>query len=217
MRMDTIRDDWNAGFLGGPPRLFEKVGKEQLVVLLEHGLTFESRVLDIGCGCLRGGRWIIPLLHPGHYCGIEPQRQMVERGLREFMDLDVVALKTPRFDFNDRFDFSVFDTEFSHFLARSIWTHASKPQIELVLDGVAWWGAPGAVLLASFNRATWLGRKDYKGTQWVGRSHISQTPGGVAHKFAWIQKACKERQFTIELVKRPPLHRQVWAAIRKPD
>jgi SAM-dependent methyltransferase len=113
-------------FLGGPPRLFERVGREQAIVLLEHGLTFESTVLDIGCGVLRGGRWIIPLLKPSHYCGIEPQRQMVERGLQDFVDQEILALKSPRFDYNDRFDFSVFDMKFSHFLARSIWTHASK-------------------------------------------------------------------------------------------
>jgi hypothetical protein len=94
------------------------------------GLTFSSRVLDVGCGVLRGGRWIIPLLDAEHYCGIEPQEHLIERGLREFVDPAVVELKRPRFDHNDRFDFSPFGVRFTHFMARSVWTHASKPQVE---------------------------------------------------------------------------------------
>jgi hypothetical protein len=140
----------NREFLGGPARLFEQAGREPLIALLEHGLTFSSTVLDIECGVLRGGRWIIPLLDSAHYCGIEPQRHLVERGLAEFVDPAVVELKRPRFDHNDLFDFSVFDTRFIHFMARLVWTHAAKPHIEATLDGVAATGALGASLLASY-------------------------------------------------------------------
>jgi SAM-dependent methyltransferase len=96
------REGVNPEFLGGPPELFERAGRESLVVLLENGLTADSTVLDIGCGALRSGRWIIPLLEAEHYCGIEPQREMVERGLREFVADDIVRVKKPRFEFNDR-------------------------------------------------------------------------------------------------------------------
>src|SRR5436190_8400701 len=136
----------NPGFIGGPPELFEAAGRESLIVLLEHGLTPESTVLDIGCGVLRAGRWIIPLLEPEHYCGIEPQQEMVDRGLREFLPQEIARAKRPRFDSNDRFDFAVFDVRFSHFLARSVWTHASKPQVETMLRGVRDAGTQDAVL-----------------------------------------------------------------------
>ena len=42
-------------FTGGPAKHFEVAGRNQLAVLLEHGLHTSSRVLDIGCGALRGG------------------------------------------------------------------------------------------------------------------------------------------------------------------
>jgi hypothetical protein len=168
---------------------------------------------------LRGGRWIIPLLEPGHYCGIEPQRHMVERGVAEFLGPEMVELKRPRFDHNDRFDFSVFGMQFTHFMARSIWTHAAKPQIEAMLDGVAATGTPGAILLASYLPASRLSRRqDYRGTEWVGRSHQSERAGMVAHSFGWIREASSRRGMTAERVSRPPLTRrgQVWVAVRKP-
>ena len=211
----TQPEEWNKDFLGGPPELFESVGREQLIVLLEHGLTFSSSVLDIGCGCLRGGRWIIPLLDKGHYCGIEPQPGMVSKGLELFIDPDILALKAPKFDYNDRFDFSVFGHKFTHFLGRSIWSHASKPQIELMLDGVAAWGEPDSVLLASFFRTVPLLRRDYQGKSWIGESHASQGVGVVAHDFKWIKRACQQRGLSASIMHRPRVGGQTWAVVRK--
>jgi SAM-dependent methyltransferase len=211
----TKPEEWNKDFFGGPPELFDIVGREQLIVLLEHGLTFSSYVLDIGCGCLRGGRWIIPLLDKGHYCGIEPQPGMVSKGLKQFIDPDVLALKEPKFDYNDRFDFSVFGHKFTHFMARSIWSHASKPQIEQMLDGVAAWGEPNSVLLASFFRSFPLIRRDYQGTSWVGESHESEDIGVVAHDFKWIKRACQQRGLSARIMRRPRVGGQNWAVVRK--
>lgn len=217
--MPLVSSEENVGFLGGPPALFERAGREQLIVLLEHDLSFDSRVLDIGCGCLRGGRWIIPLLHPGHYCGIEPAQHMVERGLAEFLDPEVAALKNPRFDFNADFDFSPFGVKFTHFLARSIWTHASKPQIERMLDGVIGWGEPDAVMLASFRPASAKRRNDYWDETWIGHSHECERPGIVAHSVDWIATKCQMRGLSFTISDRPPLRKggQVWAVVRKPD
>jgi hypothetical protein len=214
--VSQTKDGWNEGFTGGPPRLFEKAGREQLIVLLEHDLAFESTVLDIGCGALRGGRWVIPLLAPGHYFGIEPQRPILERGLRDFIDPRIVEIKQPRFDNNERFDFSVFGTTFTHFMARSIWTHASKPQIECMLDGVVNHGADNAVLLASYQPPNrWV--PEYWGTEWVGRSTSDDAPGTVTHSYEWIAEAAERRGLVPSRIDRPPLVRgaQVWVAIRK--
>lgn len=211
----TAPEDWNKDFLGGPPELFDRVGREQLIALLEHGLTFSSYVLDIGCGCLRGGRWIIPLLDKGHYCGIDSQPGMVSKGLQRFIDQDVLALKEPKFDYNERFDFSVFGHPFTHFMARSIWSHASKQQIELMLDGIAAWGEPNSVLLASFFRSLPLLRRDYQGTAWIGESHESESVGVVAHDFKWIKQACQQRGLAASILHRRPVGGQTWAVVRK--
>lgn len=211
-------DELNADFLGGPPQLFEEAGREQLIVLLEHGLSFDSYVCDVGCGALRGGRWVIPLLEPGHYCGIEPATAMLRRGLRDFVSPEILELKRPRFDHNDRFDLSVFGVRFTHVIARSIWTHASKPQIQRMLDGVVETGTADVVMLASFFPAGESKKaEDYQGEAWVGRSHESEEKGTVGHSWDWIVAACARRGLHAERLDRLPLQEQgqVWCAIHR--
>src|SRR6476469_3846037 len=83
-RIQDRADDMMAryGFLGVPRETFEIGGQAQLTRLIDHGLTRESRVLEIGCGCLRVACRLIPFLEPHCYFGIEPARQRVEYGLQ---------------------------------------------------------------------------------------------------------------------------------------
>jgi len=205
-------------FTGGPIELFDVAGREQLIALLEHGLVPTSVVADIGCGALRGGRWIIPLLEAGHYCGVEPNQAMVDRGLREFVDADIARLKSPRFSFNSDFDLSEFDVLFTHVLMRSIWTHCSKQQIEKSLDAVVRFGSPDVVLLTSVvkpSRNPFSAKSDYKGDSWVGRSHESDVPGVVAHSFPWLRKACRTRGLSMAHWRRRPVNDQIWLRITR--
>jgi hypothetical protein len=214
--MQTKEAIKNAAFLGGPPKLFDSAGREQLIVLLEYGLKFDSMLLDIGCGCLRGGRWMMPLLDTGHYYGIESNRNMVEKGLESFVAPDIVALKKPRFDYNDQFDFSVFNVKFTHFVARSIWTHASKPQVEQMLDGFLATAEPNAVMLTSYLPVSLFGRRsDYQGGKWIGQSHESEERGMVAHSFGWLQGVCRQRGLTIRRVPRAPFNDQAWLEVSR--
>ena len=110
----------NGTFLGGPLKSFELAGNCQLGILLHFGLTPESKVLDVGCGCLRGGRKIIPELNEACYFGIEPNKSMLKDGIEISLDPDVVLDKKPRFDTNAEWNFGVFNTKFDFVIARSI-------------------------------------------------------------------------------------------------
>jgi hypothetical protein len=207
-------------FTGGHPAFFDEAGREQLAVLMDHGLTPASRVVDVGCGALRGGRWLIPVLDRGHYCGVEPNAAMLARGLEGFVDPDIVAIKHPRFSINDQFDLSGFDMQFTHMIMRSVWTHASKGQIESSLDAFVEWGTQDAVLLTSvvpirngWNPRHW--RPDYQGDEWVGISHVSDQPGIVAHRMRWIRGACRARRLQVHAVRRKPLNEQRWLRITR--
>jgi hypothetical protein len=174
----------------------------------------------------------MPLLDPGNYCGLEPNRVMLERGLRDFVPSEIVTLKQPRFDNNDSFDFSVFGTTFTHVVARSVWTHASKRQIEQMLDGFVRCSEPGAVFLASFVPASRFSslprpargllkrlgvrvRPDYKGEHWAGQSHESDKPAIVAHRLSWIRSACMSRNLDVIVLSRPPINGagQIWVVV----
>ncbi len=94
------------GFLGVPVETFEQGGRGRLIALLNEGMTAESKVLDIGCGCLRVAYWLIRFLDPGCYFGIEPASVRVDYGLHYLFTPEEIELKHPRFDFNTDFDSS---------------------------------------------------------------------------------------------------------------
>jgi SAM-dependent methyltransferase len=196
-------------FLGGPLRKFAAVGRNQLSILLRNGLDFDSRVLDVGCGVLRRGYWLIRFLEPGCYFGIEPNQEMLEAGKQLIVTPDVLAAKRPSFDGNDRFDFQVFGCSFDFVIARSIWTHASPPQIETMLDQFQA-TAPNGVMLASIKQCPWY-RRQHRGTAWVGKSHESDQGGTVRYRFSWISARCRQRGLEANRLDRE--HGQTWIRI----
>jgi SAM-dependent methyltransferase len=141
-------------FLGGPVKDFERVGRLSFQVLLSEGLVPSSRVLDVGCGALRVGYWLMHFLEPGCYHGIEPNTEMLDVGLREIVEPETVARAQAHFSDDDSFDFSAVGTGFDLVLARSIWTHASKQQIAAMLASFAATAAPQGVFLATYHPAS---------------------------------------------------------------
>ena len=200
------------GFVGVPRDTFEAGGRAQFIRLLEHGLLPESRVLEIGCGCLRVGYWLIRFLDSGCYHGIEPARDRVRLGRETLFSGDELERKKPRFDYNADFDTSVFDGRFDYFLAGSIWTHCGKAHIERTLDGFSADAGPNAVFLTSYLPA--LGQDDdYRGETWVGTSHESDVPGVVSHSFQWIRAQCEARGLGLTALQGMDCDSQFWLRI----
>src|SRR5436853_599784 len=137
---------------------------ERVIILITTSnngkVAFE--LVEVGCGCLRIAYWLVRFLDPGCYYGIEPARLRVEYGLQYLFKAGEVQLKRPRFDFNPRFDTSVFGAQFDFFLARSIWTHASKLQIVATLDSFIRDSKDTGVFLVSYLPAR-IPDEDYRG------------------------------------------------------
>ena len=204
------------GFLGVPVETFEQGGREQLIALLNEGLTSESKVLDIGCGCLRVAYWLVRFLDPGCYFGIEPASVRVDCGLQNLFTPEEIKLKQPRFDFNADFDSSVFGVKFDFFLARSIWTHAGKRQIEVTLDAFVRDSASTGIFLASYLPAQ-SPDEDYQGDRWVGTSHESAVPGVIRHRLAWILEQCHGRGLEAREMPGIDCDGQFWLRIYRAD
>ena len=202
------------GFLGVPAETFDDAGRRQFVTLLNEGLNHESRVLEIGCGCLRAAYWLIRFLDAGCYCGIEPARQRVQYGLECLFLPGEVEPKRPRFEFNADFDLSVFGARFDFVLAGSIWTHASKKHIEVMLDGFIHYSTPAAIFLASYLPAD-SEESDYAGDAWVGTSHESDIPGVIHHSLAWIEDQCAKRGLLVAHLPGGAFDGQYWLRVQR--
>lgn len=213
-------------FLGGPRRDFETVGRLTFNLLLGEGLAPHHKVLDIGCGALRIGYWLIGFLEAGGYCGLEPNRRMLRTGLERILEPGMEEEKRPRFSHDERFDFTVFpETRFDFVIARSVWTHASKTQIVQMLESFCATAVPGARFLTSYlpampvgtapggmrTRAVWV--RDYKGEEWIGASHRRKEGGMVAHSKRWIRRTCRERGLEVQSLKGEVINRQRWLRI----
>ena len=101
-------------YIGG---LWEELGLFQLEQLAGHGLLPEHTLLDIGCGCLRGGVHFVRYLKAGGYYGHDLHPELIETGITE--ELAPLGLSVPRahFQSNADFDFSGFNVRFDFALA----------------------------------------------------------------------------------------------------
>lgn len=63
--------------------LWEELGTLQFNFLKDHGLQPHHRLVDLGCGALRGGLHFIRYLDAGHYYGIDINASLIEAGKRE--------------------------------------------------------------------------------------------------------------------------------------
>lgn len=204
------------GFLGVPVRTFDEGGRRQFIALLREGLNPESRVLEIGCGCLRVAYWLIRLLDADRYCGIEPHEGRVAWGRKALFSAEELAAKRPRFDHNDQFEAGSFGERFDFFLAGSIWTHCAKSGIEKMLDEFVRHSSPDAVFLASWLPAR-TPEEDYQGDGWVGTSHMSDAAGVVRHRLGWIREAAAAQGLAVERPATPAFDDQFWLRIRRKD
>jgi SAM-dependent methyltransferase len=72
--------------LVGPAGFWVMKRRFQFKFLLSRGLQPEHRVLDMGCGTLRGGIPLIDYLDVGNYVGVEARANVLEEGRRELAE-----------------------------------------------------------------------------------------------------------------------------------
>ncbi len=109
------------------------IGELQYNFLIEQGLVPSSKMLDIGCGTLRGGQHFIKYLNQGNYTGIDISQNIINTAKETVIDCQELEVKKPRIIFNESKDlkFSIFNDEtFDFILAQSVFTHLMPEHIE---------------------------------------------------------------------------------------
>ena len=114
-------------FVGNPDH-YDLIGVTQFALLAFYGLKTTNKVLDIGCGSLRLGKYLIPFLRAGNYYGIEPNKWLVDEALKN-ETIDAKKEKA-NFSYVNTFDLGIFNKRFDWLIANSIFIHACLGQIE---------------------------------------------------------------------------------------
>ena len=117
---------------GGDAEAWYGIGMLQYNTLLRYGLKPNHKFLDIACGSLRLGQFLIPYLDKSRYFGLDAEPKLVEQGLKHEVADYFVDVKNPKFDFNFNFDFSFIDN-FDFSMAQSLFTHLTPNDIRKCL------------------------------------------------------------------------------------
>ena len=72
--------------LVGPAHLWKMKQDFQISFLKSQGLKPNHKLMDIGCGTLRGGIPLISYLEKSNYCGLEVRDAVLEEGKKELKE-----------------------------------------------------------------------------------------------------------------------------------
>lgn len=116
-------------------RMWYDIARRQFHFLVSQGVRPEHRFVDVACGSLRLGQFMIPYLDKGHYFGLEAEPSLVEAGLKNELLFDLADQKAPSFGHGYAFDFS-FVPEFDAAIAQSLFTHLTEEDIATCLTNL---------------------------------------------------------------------------------
>lgn len=189
----------------GPESKYDLVQSHQFCNLISIGLREHHKLLDIGCGSLRGGRLFIMYLGTGNYYGIEPNKWLIEAGIKLEIGQELINMRQPSFNHNTDFDLSIFNTNFDYLIAQSIFSHTSQQQIITCCKKAYEVMNENSVFIATFLQ----GEENYEGNEWV-------YPEVVSYTFDLIKSLIESTGLKCEIVPEW-IHpnRQTWLKITK--
>jgi len=132
--------------------LWDEIGALQLRMLIDYGLKPNHRLLDVGCGCLRGGIHFIRHLDPGSYFGTDINQSLLDAGYDIELPQAGLQDRLPRTSLkaDGEFRFSEFNVRFDRAIAFSLFTHLPLNSIRVCLEHMATVMQPGGVFHATF-------------------------------------------------------------------
>ncbi|HEX8104639.1 MAG TPA: class I SAM-dependent methyltransferase [Solirubrobacteraceae bacterium] len=164
--------------------MWEAIGKLQIDFLRARGLTPDMRLLDVGCGCLRGGVHFVEYLEPGGYYGMDLWQELLDAGYDIELAEAGLQDRLPRENLiaDGEFRAERFGVTFDAALAQSVFTHLPVNHIRLCLARLAPVMRPGGALYATIfpceRDADWFGPVKRAGgaiTTWPDRDPYHYT------------------------------------------
>lgn len=147
--------------LVGAPNVWKYTRKFQFQFLLDQGLQKTDKLMDIGCGTLRGGIPMIQYLNKGNYYGMDVRDQVLDEGRKEIKTAKLED-KEPNLISFDHFSEVSLDVKFNMMFAFSVLIHLEDKIAESCFQFVGKSLVKGGVFCANVNLA------DFEDGTWVG-------------------------------------------------
>lgn len=144
---EGVRQAGHREYVGG---LWDEVGRLQLRFLRGRGLRRDQRLLDIGCGALRGGVHLVRYLEPGCYVGVDKEPALLHIGAEQELGAALMAAKRPALLALAGFEFDRLPARPDIAWAHSLFTHLPMEHIRRCLANLRPVMARGGVLYATF-------------------------------------------------------------------
>ena len=122
-------------------------GRDIADYLISRGLQTSHHLLDLGCGSIRAGVWLIGYLDSGRYFGVDAHLESLEAAVKYEIPLHRLEHKQPRFLHSATFEIGHFQRAFDVILASSVLMHLSEAQLDLALRSITTTLSPSGKLV----------------------------------------------------------------------
>jgi cyclopropane fatty-acyl-phospholipid synthase-like methyltransferase len=153
------------------PEKYYRNGKVIFELLLKLGLKKHHSILDMGCGSLSVGQYLIPWLHKNRYHGLEPEKWLIDEALKKELPKDIMEKKNPQFNYNKDFNLKCFNKKFDFIIATHFFVHASKSEIQKCYSQLNDIKKENGLFLCNF----FLDDKDNELKTWRWMHHVRYT------------------------------------------
>lgn len=146
------------------------------------GMRERHTFLDFGCGSLRSGRLVMTYLQAERYCGIDPNRWLIDAAIEHEIGPSILKIKKPRFSYNDDGRLTTFGIPFDFIHAHSVLTHAPPSLVRTFFHQAAEVLTTEGLVVATFLQ----GETDYDGADWVYPELVTYRLQTLQH---WAEEA----------------------------
>ena len=188
----------------GPAEHYELLSARHFMLFFLLGMRERHTFLDFGCGSLRSGRLVMTYLAKDRYCGIDPNRWLIEAAIEQEIGPSMVKIKKPRFAFNSDGSMTSFGISFDFIHAHSVLTHAPASLARTFFLQAGTVLTPNGLVVATFLR----GDSDYNGSEWV-------YPGLITYRLETLQRWAAEAALQLHVIHWPHRNQTYFVAARR--
>tara|TARA_B100000674_G_scaffold494069_1_gene517808 strand:- start:344 stop:1042 length:699 start_codon:yes stop_codon:yes gene_type:complete len=202
-RQDVFLEDLRQQNDREQQRIWAEHQQMQLSFLQRRGLTSSSNVLDIGCGPMRLGSALIPLLNDGWYYGQDINPETIAFGEEVLREAGIPEQAPYTLFASDQFELTSVDRPVHIAFANSVFSHLTLNSIFMALLQLQKVLAPSGVFYATFFALepgrSWL--RPHPRNKW-GRDFETYPHQDPYHyPYALLKDLARQAGFRLDLIK----------------